>query len=205
MNAPEPVKTALPEIGQAFEGGFFAGQIMINGIKHGLIVAPKAEGELNSAWHDDDELDVTGATSYDDGLTNTNAMAESGSPLAKHIRALTIGGQDDWYLPAQDELEIIYRNLKPTTEENSQYGRSGINLSAVPPTRPYTAEIPTKTLAEAFQKGGSEAFADNWYWSSTQHAAYAGCAWFQLFDNGHQYRNLKYSQLRARAVRRFAI
>lgn len=113
-------------------------------------------------------------------------MVEAGSDLAKWARDLRICGKDGWYLPSQDELEIIYRNLKPTTETNSLYARSGINLSAVPPTRPYTDESPAQTTVEAFQEGGSEAFDDTLYWSSTQHAAYSNYAWYQNFSNGGQ-------------------
>lgn len=198
------MKTPIYQIGQAMHGGFFAGLLNIDGITHGLIVAPKSS-EIESAWHQDDELDVTGATSYHDGLANTKAMAESGSALAKQIGALEIDGHSDWYLPSQDELEVIYRNLKPTTDENSQWARSGINLSAVPPTRPYTPIEPAQTASEAFKEGGAEAFEHAWYWTSTQHAANAACAWCQDFNDGDQSSNHESLELRARAVRRVLI
>jgi hypothetical protein len=54
-------------------------------------------------------------------------------------------------------------------------------------------------------EGGEEAFADEWYWSSTQHAADDDCAWSQDFSNGYQNDSGKSARLRARAVRRFAI
>jgi len=195
----------VPIIGTAMGGGFYAGRINVDGQNFAIIVAPKADGEkVESKWIHDD-IAVPGARSYCDGLANTNAMAEAGSELANWARGLRIGGNDDWYIPSQDELEIIYRNLKPTTETNSGYARSGINLSAIPPTRPYTRELPAQTQAEAFQGGAPEAFDGSWYWSSTQHAATSDYAWSQVFDYGHQYDNLTSYEGRARAVRRLPI
>lgn len=198
-------ETPLPAIGAPFQGGFFAGLINVNGQRHALIVAPKATGEHDDTRWISDYKPVPGAKSYDDGLANTTAMAEAGSELAKWARGLDIGGLSDWYLPSQDELEVCYRNLKPTTRENYCYARSGINLSALPPTRPYTPEHPVQTPAAAFQQGGEEAFADEWYWSSTQHASYSDFAWLQHFYYGHQDYDDSNSQLRARAVRRSPI
>ena len=208
MNAPE-MKSSVAEIptiiGTAMGAGFYAGRIRIDGQVFALVVAPKAEGRhKDTVWNGSDNM-VDGAQSYYDGLVNTKAMLEAGSDLAKWACDLRIGGNDDWYLPAQDELEIIYRNLKPTKEENTQWARSGINLSAIEPTRPYTPANPAQTLAEAFQEGGSEAFDDMAYWSSTQHASYADYAWYQDFDYGCQHDYLKSIKLRGVAVRRLPI
>lgn len=194
-----------PIIGTAMDGGFYAGRIQIGKQVFALIVAPKAEGEKSDcAWINDYQA-VPGAKSYDDGMANTAAMATAGSELAKWARDLRIGGHDDWYLPSQDELEIMYRNLKPTSETNSCYARSGINLSAVPPTRPYTPEFPVQTQAEAFQIGGEQAFEEDWYWSSTQHASSSDYAWYQGFSYGYQLTSFKSYECRARAVRRLPI
>ena len=194
-----------PIIGTAMGGGFYAGRVQIGEQVFALIVAQKTEGERDDVEWIDDYKDVPDAKSYNDGLANTAAMVEAGSELANWARDLRIAGHDDWYLPSQDELEIIYRNLKPTTEENSCYARSGINLSAVPPTRPYTPEFPVQTQAETFQSGGEQAFEEAWYWSSTQHASHSDGAWSQIFDFGDQVSNGKGFEGRARAVRRLPI
>jgi hypothetical protein len=167
-------------------------------------LAPKSDGELEGAWNASSKM-VAGATSYCDGMANTIAMAAAGSKLATAARELRVGEFDDWHIPSQDELEVIYRNLKPTTDENTQYGRSGLNASAVTATYPYAPAVPAQTLAEAFQAGGPEAFEPDWYWSSTQHAAYSHYAWFQHFGNGSQISSQKSASLRARAVRRLPI
>ncbi|MDP3137195.1 MAG: DUF1566 domain-containing protein [Burkholderiaceae bacterium] len=195
----------LPLIGTTMGGGFYAGRIHVDGKHYAIIVAPKAEGEHPDTEWIADYKDVPGAKSYNDGLANTAAMATAGSALALWASDLRIDGHDDWYLPSQDELEILYRNLKPTAEENSQWGRSGINSSAIKPTLPYTTEAPTKTQAEVFIAGGDQAFDTTWYWSSTQLAAYSGNAWFQHFYDGYQDDGLKSAELRARAVRRLPI
>ena len=195
----------LPIIGTALDGGFYAGRIRIDDKPFALIVAPKADGEHDdSAWNGSIK-DVTDAMSYFDGQANTLAMAKAGSKLAKWALDLRIDNLDDWYLPSQDELEICYRNLKPGTAANWCYGRSGINLSALVPTYPYTPDLPVQTLAEAFQSGGREAFSLDWYWSSTQHASDSAYAWVQYFTNDIQGNTRKDTKFRARAVRRLAI
>jgi hypothetical protein len=100
---------------------------------------------------------------------------------------------------------VIYRNLKPTADANYCYARSGINMSAIEPTRPYTPDFPAQTNAELFMDGGEQAVDPAWYWSSTQHAAYSDYAWNQNFFNGNQGNNDTSSKFRARAVRRLVI
>lgn len=190
--------------GTPFEGGFFGGIVHIGDALYALIVAPKADGETKLPWIDGYKA-VPGAQAYDDGMANTAAMREAGSALGHWATDLRIAGHADWYLPSQDELEILYRNLKPTPNENYCYARSGINLSATVPTRPYTPTHPVQTPAEAFQSGADEAFDSTWYWSSTQHAAYSDFAWCQNFNNGYQNDNTTDTKLRARVVRRLPI
>lgn len=197
--------TEIPTIiGTALAGGFYVGRIRIGDEVHALIAAPKAEGQLIDVWNSTYKR-VDGALSFNDGLANTIAMADAGSKLAKKVRDLRIGGFDDWYIPSLDELEIAYRNLKPTTEENYCYMRSGINLNAVTPTAPYTKEFPLQTQAELFKVGGAEAFDPDWYWTSTQYASDSACAWCQDFSNGDQGYDDKLNKGRVRAVRSFVI
>ena len=203
MNKAIETPETIP-YGTAIGGGFFSGFIRINGELVALISAPKAEGEIREIWNDNYK-NVAGATSFFDGLANTKAMADAGSPLAKWALELRIGGNDDWYIPSQDEKEVIYRYLKPSTDQNSQYGRSGINVSAEVPTYPYTPDSPAQTTAKNFQSGGEEAFEEGWYWTSTQHPAYSDCAFCQSFEGGGQNSGYKGNKLLARAVRRLTI
>jgi hypothetical protein len=47
-----------------------------------------------------------------------------------------------------------------------------------------------------------EEFEKEAYWSNTQHAGVSGDAWFQLFDYGGQYNDIKSCECRVRRVRR---
>jgi hypothetical protein len=201
MNA-QAQHVPLPAIGTPFEGGFLAGLFRLNGSTYAMIVSPKAQGELEeAAWGPYGE-NIPGAQSYNDGLANTQAMAKAGSDLARWMLALDIGGFSDWYLPSCDELEIIYRNLKPTAYSNYVY-RHGENPSSVPVGYPYTENSPTQTAVEAFRHGGAEALEDEWYWSSSQFSA--DNAWGQHFGDGGQGILDKPDEGRARAVRRLLI
>lgn len=191
--------------GALLEGGHYAGKINIAGVEYGIVVAPKAEGEIKDSIWIARYKDVPGALSFNNGLANSQAMADAGSKLATKILALSIGGHTDWYLPAMDELEICYRAFKPTSDENGLYARSGINVSAVPPTYPYTRELPAQTTHELFLADAAEAFDSTSYWSSTQHAGTSDDAWCQAFGYGGQGYASKVNYSRARAVRRFSL
>jgi hypothetical protein len=195
------IKPFALAIGAEFAGGFYAGSFVMNGDVYDIAVSPKAEGERDGVQWNESWDDVPGARSFVDGLANTDAMAAAGSKLAKWARGLRIGGFDDWHIAAQDVKEIIYRNLKPTTDDNSVWARSGINLHALPPTLPYSHQPAVQTTAEDFKQGGAQAFEDAAYWTSTQPAADSDYAWYQYFLDGGQDYYDKPSELRARAVR----
>ena len=197
----QSTQQAVPAIGTRVQGGFFGGVIRSNGEIRALIVPPKALGEKAPSILIPGYKDVPGAKSFHDGMANTKAMAEAGSKLAKWALDLSIDGYSDYYIPALDEREIIYRAFKPTADKNTQWARSGINLSAAEPTWPYTLDFPTQTAMDAFKAGGPEAFEANWYWTSTQHAADSYNAWCQDFTDGSQSYIGKDAKLRARAVR----
>jgi len=194
------IEIAAPAIGDQLEGGTYVGAIRVGDHVYGVIVAPKEEGETTAAWHEK-RTDIAGARSFFDGAANTSAMAEAGSAVAAWARALRIGGHDDWHIPSRDELELIYRNLKPTTEANWSY--RGDNPSSVPVGYAYSPDSPAQTSVQAFREGSAEAMESEWYWSSTQYSA--AWAWYQLFDSGYQHGDGKDYEGRVRAVRRFLI
>jgi hypothetical protein len=190
-------------VGAAIAGGFYAGKITVDGETYALIVSPKAGGDLVGKWSET-RASAAGAAHFADGLSNTKAMAAAGSALATAAMALTIDGHADWYLPSRDELEIIYRHLKPSTQKNFAYG-DGANTNSVPSVGEYTRAAPAQTGVAVFQVGGTEALELAWYWSSTQYAASPSNAWGQVFDYGYQYDSRKSYEGRARAVRRLTI
>ncbi len=191
----------LPTIGTYIEAeaGYFGGVIRIGGAPMGVIWAPKAQGETKGIWIAD-YAKVPAAQSCFDSVTNTLAMAEAGSELAKWATGLNINGKTDWVLPARDVLELAYRHLKPTTEETDAYYRSGENPSSVPPGHSYRSTPIVQTTVADFQEGGAEAFNGNdAYWSSTQYSE--GYAWAQGFNDGDQTGYDEDIEFSARAVR----
>jgi hypothetical protein len=91
--------------------------------KFRVIVAPKSSGESSSKQYKNANTAAPSDTgTLTEGLRATVAMVADGNstvyPAAHFCNDLSIGGYSDWYLPARDELELIYRNLKPVTNNN---------------------------------------------------------------------------------------
>lgn len=193
-------------IGQAFGGGFYAGAISTTGnsiADYYLVVGPKASAQSYLRWKTTN-TSTAGTSSVIDGPTNSSNMNNASHPAAQFCEAVSTGGQTDWYMPAKNELEVCYYNLKPTTDANNT--SSGINANAVPARASnYTAGTPAQTSAAAFITGtGAEAFAQDLYWSSTE--ASALYAWGQLFTTGSQPNFYSKNSTRyVRAVRRVAV
>jgi len=194
-------------IGQAYAGGFYAGQIGVGGVAtHNLVIAPVASGENASKQYKNATTAVPGADSVIDGPQNTADMVADGDstvyPAAHFCNDASIGGFTDWYMPAKNELEICYYNLKPTTTANNT--PSGTNTNAVPSRGSnYTAGTPAQTSAADFQSTGAEDFTAVYYWSSTEFSATN--ARFQGFYDGFQYSLNKTNSERVRCVRRVAV
>lgn len=189
----------LPAIGQPYGGGFFSGITRDPDTgKRYLNITAGAEHELKGAWGEYGEK-IEGADSFTNSRTNTEAMAASGSELAKQVLALSIGGFTDWAIPARDVQELQYRHFKPTTETNWAGRRDGDNPNSEPVGLLYTDESPAHTSVEVFREGGTEAFQDTWYWSSSQRSAYV--AFNMYFDDGDQSYDVKHGELRVRPVR----
>lgn len=197
--------TPLPAIGSAYQGGFFAGQISTTGngvANYNLIIAPKSSGEASLEWKTSN-TSTAGTTSVIDGPSNSTNMNNASHPAAQFCEGLSIGGFSDWYMPAKNELEVCYYNLKPTTTSNST--ASGTNTNAVPSRGSnYTAGNPAQTSVTDFQTGNTQGFVSNFYWSSTQ--ANSVEANLQNFNDGNQALGGKtFNGFVVRAVRRVAV
>lgn len=175
-----------------------------------VIVAPKASGENASIAYKNANTAAPAATgTLTEGRAATLAMVAADTsivyPAAWWCYNLNIGGKTDWYLPARDELELCWRNLKPVTDANyttadrptaatpnyanlGSYGDTaaahGTNNNSSPVGAAYTTSVPGQTAATAFQTGGTEAFTygTSNYWSSTEYSASA--AWLQYWHSG---------------------
>lgn len=196
-------------VGQAYEGGFYAGQIGVSGVAtHNLVVAPVASGQFFGKWKNANSS-TPGAESDIDGPQNTADIVADGNatvyPCAHFCNNLSTGGQTDWYMPAKNELEVCYFNLKPTTQTNNT--SSGINPNSIPARGSnYTSGDPAQTSATDFCDTGAEDFSALGYWSSTEFSANTNFARVQYFYNGRQGSGPgKYFDETVRAIRRVAV
>ena len=194
-------------IGQAYGGGFYAGQIGTSSVAtHYLIVAPIASGQTTDQWKSAATA-TAGSDSVINGPQNTADMVADGNasvyPCAHFCNNLVTGGQTDWYMPAKNELEVCYFNLKPSTANNST--SSGINANAIPARASnYTAGNPAQTSATDFKSTGAEDYVQAFYWCSTETGTTTAA--YQSFYYGFQGSsyNKTYSR-RVRAIRRVAV
>ena len=196
----------VPIVGSALGGGFFAGQISTagNGIAdYNLVIGPVASAQNATKQWKIVTTSTAGTSSDINGPANSAAMNDISHPAAQFCEGLTIGGFSDWYMPAKNELEVCYFNLKASTTTNNT--SSGINPNAVPARASnYTSGTPAQTSAADFQDTGTEDFSNAYYWSSTE--ASATNAWNAQFDNGYQSSGYPKNYSRpVRAVRRVAV
>ena len=208
---PIPGNSSGPSvIGEAFGGGFYAGQISTagNGVAdYYIIVGPSASAESTAKWKSTN-TSTPNANSDIDGPQNTASMIADGNstayPAGHFCNDLTVGGFSDWYMPAKNELDVCYYNLKPSTANNNT--SSGINPNAIPArTSNYTTGTPAQTSAADFQSGGTEDFSTAYvFWASTQNVNQNN-GWVQNFTYGNQYGIFKSYPGRVRAIRRVPV
>ena len=197
-------------IGQVYQGGFWAGNIGVSSVAtHYIVVAPLASGETGSQWKNA-QTATPGSDSDINGPQNTADMVADGNstvyPAAHFCNDLVIGGFSDWYMPAKNELEVCYFNLKSSTRNNDT--GSGINPNAVPARASnYTnsPQVPSQTSAAIFQQpSGAETFGQENYWTSTELAG-GTQGRLQSWYYGTQTYTAKDNTRRVRAIRRVAV
>lgn len=213
------------DFGEEFGGGFYAGNIVVDGTEYFVILAPKSSGQSeNVVRYTNSGPNLPSAThTLNDGPTASAAVNSSNYPAAYYCEGLSIGGFTDWYLPSRDELELCYRNLKPDTTSNRTDNRDkssftypegndlssdtqGINRNSNPAGSAYSSGTPSRTSITAFRTGGSEALRnDEYYWSSSANGDRE--IWVQFCGNGFQYNMYleNYSHHAVRAVRRVPV
>lgn len=199
-----------------------------------VIVAPKSTGENTSiAYKNANTAAPAACSTLTEGRKATLAMVAADTatvyPAAHWCNNLSIAGKTDWYLPARDELELCWRNLKPTADANhttADRGDSaidyknlgafddtvithGTNNNSSPSGAAYTTGVPAQVAAgKNFRTGESEAFVYSsfHYLSASEYSD--SLAWTQAWHStypGYQRANSKAFAYYVRAVRRSII
>jgi len=183
------------------------------GLRYALIVAPKdLEGGRGSSpaaglptgdllWDTQRRGGEAGCFTRWNGLEATNVIiAKNDTSYEAHdfieaVRAqypaVSTPGGSEWYLPAMDELELLYRNFKPNNADNDTRdlpsnftgsNPSGRNVSSVPEGFNYenSPRIPDVTYLDLFKEGNAQSLDQLRYWSTTD-ADEVGRAWSQEF------------------------
>ena len=228
-------------IGVEINGGFLVGVIDTdrgniipeddyqNGERYALIVSPKSlEVAPELEWDSQNRSGEAGSFTRWDGLSSTNnilAKNDTSYEAYEHIRSIRTSdpvpsdGGSNWYIPAMDELELMYRNLKPNTASNNTGSQTenfpgtqiyGVNPSSDPTGSDYTSGDPERTSVIDFQEGNAQSIDEERYWSSTDTDDEDGRAWRQDFtrsgDEGRQLANAKNSTNNSvRPVRRVVL
>lgn len=180
-NKPTPEYTY--EIGQYVEekGGVIFHRYK-DGTNENYLVVDTTDVSSSSFWSNINNVSI-GATARStwDGLSNSDAIvAQVGftSGAAKSCLDSTNNGQTDWYLPAIDELSLLWQNrfnVNRTLSGNSSFG-----------------SIP-----------GATQIGYNSYWSSSEDSVIS--AWFFYFNVGYANASNKSTTHYVRAVRKFSI
>lgn len=208
LSIPQAAPSGLPvapAIGTAWQGGFYGGKINIDGTLYGLVVSPKATGNAYLVYRTSGAAFTGNTSTYDGWAIRANMIAAGidDFPAQKACMGLTIGGFTDWYIGSKLEMEILYRNLKPTTGSNNT--SSGANAYAVPPTSNYSSTVPARTTVTAFRAAGAEGFDNTYYYSATQGPSGNTYAHGKLFTSGADGEDLTPEIYGIRAIRRVAI
>jgi len=202
-------------IGQAYGGGYYGGKINVSGTQYYLLIADKTVGEAyQKTWGVYGTS--TSANSVIDGPTNSATLAALGSAYeaATFCENLNIGGYTDWYLPAKDEIQVLYYFLKPGTDSNdTAFGSNAYAVSPQPVSTVYTAGSPAQTSATSFRTGASSQEFEvspgtGKYWTSTQYPGFTSqLVWCQRSTTGGQPAQTKnsFSDMYTRAIRRVPV
>jgi hypothetical protein len=151
------------------------------GVEHGLVVN-KTDLSISEAWSNVASVAIgEAARSSWDGLSNSNAIVNQQghtSSAAKLCLDLVSEGQSDWYLPAIDELSLLYANIFDVNN----------TLASISGSKVFS------NVKNDF----------DWaYWSSTEGIDDNGKPWNYNFYYGNKQDDSKSFQIYVRAIRRF--
>ena len=188
-------------IGQQVNGGWFAGISRSKTSAHGIIVAPKSTERRS-------------LKQFNRLVANAHANRQVKS-ISSCCQTTAASEDTAWELPSKYDVELCYRNLKPSIEENWIKPTNdpllgppnGINPTSIPVGRTYTVTNPVQTLTVLFCYGSPEAFKIGWYWTCPERSSVTPTTMIQNFADGNQVccGSYNYVDFVLRAVRRVLI
>lgn len=144
-------------LGQIVEGCMFVGLNRIGNRAYALLSSPKSASATLPIKSFNQS--TPGTNSVCDGFANTQAMGTSIHPAARYCKDLTINGIGGFYIPSLNELDQIYRVMKPSVgnyvmgsgealfyKRDPLYKNFGKNLTSIPVGKQYTNCYPEKTI-----------------------------------------------------------
>jgi hypothetical protein len=179
------------------KGNIIAADASQTGRRYALIVAPKSLQQSALQWRNANGASPAAALTRWDGLTATAALNSTTFPAANYCAGLTYptDAASSWYLPAMDELELLYRYFKSYTQSNLSGSATatfpgtqttGVNPSSDPTGVAYSSSVPGQTSVTAFRDSQPQAIdgfgSNTGYWSSTS-ASGTSQAWGQSFGS----------------------
>jgi hypothetical protein len=168
-------------------GGYFAGCIDTrktdsDGLRYAIFIGPKQFCEFSFKIVNDINGNVIVTNSKWNGYDNTLAMMNkdiiNNHPAASNTKRVTYNGFNDYYIPAIDELELMYRHFKPNDTLNNTIRNVyapydcleknfGYNPSSYPIGDEYTQFNPSRINKNCDFHINKERFRNRLYWSST--------------------------------------
>jgi hypothetical protein len=136
-------------LGSQYSGGYYAG---------------KMQNSATDTPYDDAYSRPAGEDYYLIVADKEDEFIGSYTQVTNHCNNLVSGGFSDWDVPTPAELELMYRNLKPTTASNDtsepDLQAGGGNPHSVPAyNRTYTSNSPGQSAISIFKSGGSQALS----------------------------------------------
>jgi formylglycine-generating enzyme required for sulfatase activity len=162
----------MESIGQKYGGGYIAGYIVDQtDVTSGwiLIVSDKLGETLAAPIIGINDATNLGTLSLYDGAANYSAAEAINYDLdrypafqwCKGLSQSSYKGYTDWYLPSIYELELIYRNFKPTDTVNYSTNNNGYNQYSYPVGGGYTNLFPLQATCPSWKIGGFNSFYNN--------------------------------------------
>ena len=143
-----------PQTGDVYQGGIVCSTYVANGVTHGYVCAAN-DLTVKYPWSplsQNQEISITTNTIIGSGETNTATIVSSygnANYAARVCDNLSLNGFNDWFLPSQDEFNMIYNYLYTNGLANFKSGPNDLYWTS-------SQHALKKAVAFSFKKGMSK-------------------------------------------------